>query len=186
MAEVRSPSRREPRDLDAASRRATIEGRSPQHVGKDVALGLGGFAIDTVPDGALYAVPDGHDGWVLGESLSEARRASGRVQGRRTTIAGSAPLSPPPGEWTTTLCTSWVEPAYLEPDVGWCEPGGAPASPLANGGAFGAKQHSPVGEVARDLAGREGRTVAVVLGREDTVRLGAKRPPMAFGGGGRQ
>ena len=28
------------------------------------------------------------------------------------------------------LATSWVEPAYLEPDASWCEPGGEPASPL--------------------------------------------------------
>ena len=40
------------------------------------------------------------------------------------------------------LATSWVEPAYLEPDASWCEPGGEPASPLANGGAFGGKEHS--------------------------------------------
>ncbi len=181
VIDVRSPASRPPRDLEAASRRATLEGRSPQHVGRDVALGRGGFAIDSVPDGALYAVPDGVGGWVLGETLADARRASGRVQGRRTTIAATAPVALPPGEWTTTVCTSWVEPAYLEPDVAWCEPGGEPVSPLANGGAFGAKLHSIVGDAARHLAARERRTVAAVLGREDTVRLGPKRPPMAIG-----
>lgn len=181
VVDVRSPAPRAPRNLDAATRRATIEGRTPQHVGGDVAHGRGGFAIDTVPDGARYAVPDGDGGWALGASLADARRASGRIQGRRTTIAANAPLSLPPGEWTTTLRTSWVEPAYLEPDVSWCEPGGEPVSPLANGGAFGAKQHSIVGDAARLLAAREARTVAVVLGREDTVRLGPKRPPMAIG-----
>ncbi len=45
----------------------------------------------------------------------------------------------PDGEWDLTLRTSWVEPAYLEPDASWCEPGGEPWSPVANGGAFGGK-----------------------------------------------
>ncbi len=56
--EVRSGAAvaRTPRDLDAASRRATIEGRNPQVVGPDVVCGRAGFAIDTVPEGATYAV----------------------------------------------------------------------------------------------------------------------------------
>jgi hypothetical protein len=78
------------------------------------------------------------------------------------------------------LATSWVEPAYLEPDASWCEPGGEPASPLANGGAFGGKLDSPVGPAARELAGRLGRTVRTVFSREDVVRLGPKRPPVAL------
>ena len=65
------------------------------------------------------------------------------MQGRRTTAdaAPPLPLLPLP-EGGVRLATSWVEPAYLEPDASWCEPGGEPVSPLANGGAFGGKEHS--------------------------------------------
>jgi CO/xanthine dehydrogenase Mo-binding subunit len=74
-----------------------------------------------------------------------------------------------------------VEPAYLEPDASWCLPGGEPASPLANGGAFGGKSHSVAPAAARELADRHGRAVRVVLSREDVVRRGPKRPPIAAG-----
>jgi hypothetical protein len=87
----------------------------------------------------------------------------------------------PPGQWALTLRTGWVEPAYLEPDASWCQPGGEPASPLANGGAFGGKVASVVPAAARMLADRHGRAVRVVLAREDVVRLGPKRPPVAAG-----
>ena len=181
VAARRSPGPGTPRDLDAAARRATLEGGSPQLVGTEIALGRGGFASDTVPDDAIFAVPDGHGGWVVGESLADARRSAGKIQGRRSTVAAVAPLSVPEGAWAVALRTSWVEPAYLEPDVSWCRPGGAPASPLANGGAFGAKRTSVACAAAVDLAARTQRTVCVVLAREDTVRLGPKRPPVAAG-----
>src|SRR5438128_3330047 len=74
-----------PRDLEAASRRATIEGGIRQVVGPEVPLGGGGFADDGPPDGAVVAVPDGNRGWAVGDTLDEARRAAGKVQGRRTT-----------------------------------------------------------------------------------------------------
>jgi xanthine dehydrogenase small subunit len=178
---VRSPRAVPARDFDAASRRATIEGRSPQRVGPDIALGHGGFAIDTVPDDACFAVPNGHGDWVLGETLPEARAAAAKTQGRRTTIAALAPLDLPPGDWSVTLRTSWVEPGYLEPDAAWCRPGSEPVAALANGGAFGAKRESVVVEVARRLSLSEHRTVCAVLSREDTVRFGPKRPPIAAG-----
>ena len=170
-----------PRNLDAASTRAAIEGGGPQQVKAAVALGQGGFADDTAPAHALVALPDGAGGWAVGETLAEARAAAGRRPGRRTTVAASPPLALPPGVWSATLRTSWVEPAYLEPDASWCEPGGEPATPLANGGAFGGKQASPVAAVARQLADEHGRAVRVLLPREDTVRLGPKRPPVAGG-----
>jgi CO/xanthine dehydrogenase Mo-binding subunit len=56
-------------------------------------------------------------------------------------------------------------------------------SPLANGGAFGGKLTSEVAAVARRLADEHGRSVRVVLSREDVVRLGPKRPPIAAGVG---
>ncbi len=169
------------RDLDDAARRATIEGGSPQVVGPQVALGLGGFAADTAPDDALVAVPDGAGGWAVGSSLAEARTKAGKVQGRRTTLEPEPPLALPPGDWLRTLQTTWVEPAYLETDAAWCVPGGEPTSPLANGGGFGAKTDSPVVRAARELADAYDRPVLAMLAREDTVRLGPKRPPIAAG-----
>ena len=169
------------RDFDAAGRRAQLEGHRPQRVGPEVALGRGGFAADHAPEGALVAVPDGDGGWAVAETLAEARRRAGQVQGRRTTAEGRPPIEVPAGEWAVTLRTSWVEPAYLETDASWCEPGGAAATPLANGGAFGAKLASVAPVAARELADRHGRAVRVVLSREDSVRLGPKRPPLAAG-----
>lgn len=169
------------RDLAAASRRAEVEGHAPQRVAPDVALGAGGFAADTAPADALVAVPDPDGGWAVGETLTAARAASGKVQGRRTTVAAAPPLELPPGEWDLTLRTSWVEPAYLETDSSWCVPGGDPASPLANGGAFGGKLHPVVADAARRLADEHQRPVVVHLSREDVVRMGPTRPPIAAG-----
>jgi hypothetical protein len=177
-------------DLDAAARRAELEGGGRQRVGLDVPLGGGGFADDVAPRDALVAVPCPRGTvagavdasgmrWVVAESLAEARTEAGKVQGRRTTIDERPPLPPPelpPGG--VRLATGWVEPAYLEPDASWCEPGGEPSTPLANGGAFGGKESSPVPAAARALADRLGRGVRVVFSREDVVRLGPKRPPM--------
>ena len=169
------------RDLAAAARRAAIEGRAPQRVALDVPLGAGGFADDTAPLDALVAVPDGAGGYAIGETLTEARAAAGKVQGRRTTIDLRHPFEVPAGDWVRTLRTTWVEPAYLETDASWCEPGGEPATPLANGGAFGGKVSSPVMADARRLADELGRAVRVLWSREDVVRGGPKRPPMAGG-----
>jgi aerobic-type carbon monoxide dehydrogenase small subunit (CoxS/CutS family) len=169
------------RSLERAGERATIEGGVAQAVSPAVALGHGGFADDTAPAGALVAVPDGTGGWAVGESLAEARAAAGKVQGRRTTVEARPPLELPDGDWAATLRTSWVEPAYLEPDASWCEPGREPATPLANGGAFGGKATSAVAAAARELADQHGRPVRVLLDREAVVRTGAKRPPVAAG-----
>jgi aerobic-type carbon monoxide dehydrogenase small subunit (CoxS/CutS family) len=169
------------RDLEAAARRATIEGGSPQRVGPDVALGGGGFADDLAPADALVAVADGQGGWAVGETVTEARAAAGRVQGRRSGAAIRHPLDVPPGDWSIRLRTTWVEPAYVELDASWCRPGGEPASPLGNGGAFGGKMGSVAPAAARRLADRYGRAVRVLLSREDVVRLGPKRPPIAAG-----
>ena len=72
------------------------------------------------------AVSDGGDGWVVGDTVSAARAAAGKVQGRRTTIPIRHPIAVPDGEWDITLQTTWVEPAYLEPDASWSAPGGEP------------------------------------------------------------
>ncbi|MCY3851491.1 MAG: 2Fe-2S iron-sulfur cluster-binding protein [Acidimicrobiaceae bacterium] len=183
------------RDSDAA-RRATIEGGVAQSVGPAVAAGRGGFADDSAPADALVAVlanngqwVDGQGAeeqrvdrqWVLAESRAEALRLAGKVQGRRTTAVFEPPIALPEGTFDLVLRTSWVEPAYLETDASWCAPGGEPVSPLANGGAFGAKTSSEVAEVARRLANEAGRPVRVLYSREDSVRRGPKRPPLAAG-----
>jgi xanthine dehydrogenase small subunit len=171
----------EARDLGAATARASLESGGPQLVAPAVALGHGGFSDDTAPPGALVAVPDGDGGWAVGPTLVEARALAGKVQGRRTTVDPRPPLDAPQGPWAATLRTSWVEPAYLEPDASWCEPGGEPHTPLANGGAFGGKLGSIVTEAARELADEHARPVRVLLDRESVVRLGPKRPPVAGG-----
>jgi hypothetical protein len=169
------------RHLGAAEERAALEGGVPQHVSPDVALGHGGFAADTAPADALVAVRGAEGDWVVGASPADARRASGKVQGRRTTEPLRWPIEVPEGSWVRTLQTTWVEPGYLEPDAAWCLPGGDPVGPLCNGGAFGGKSHSEVGAVARRLADEHGRAVLAMYSREDVVRLGAKRPPLAAG-----
>ena len=181
MATSDTPIVTDGRDLAAAARRAGLEGGVPQVVGREVALGEGGFADDTAPLDALVAVPATNGEWIVRDTLIEARAAAGKIQGRRTTLDLRWPIQVPPGEWALTLQTTWTEPAYLETDASWCAPGGEPASPLANGGAFGGKTTSLVQAVARQLADEHGRPVRVLLTREDTVRLGPKRPPLAAG-----
>ena len=149
-------------------------------------LGDAGFADDGCPDDALVALVDGDGGYVVAATLAEARAAAGKVQGRSTTVPLTHPVDVPEGDWALTLATTWVEPAYVEPDASWCEPGGTPASPYGNGGAFGGKLHSPVAEDARRLADEHGRPVRVLWSREDVVRRGPKRPPVAGGHGRRR
>lgn len=174
-------------DRTAAAVRAGMEGGVAQTTGAEAILGRAGFADDTAPAGCLVAVPvAGGDpatpeGWSVGATLAEARAGAGKVQGRRSGQALVWPVEVPPGDWDFTLQTTWVEPAYLEPDASWCEPGGQPASPVANGGAFGGKSDSVAPSAARMLADHHGRPVRVVLPREDVVRLGPKRPPVAAG-----
>lgn len=169
------------RDVEAAEQRALLEGGRPQQVGPHVALGGGGFAEDSAPTDSLVAVPDSAGRWVAADRLSDARRGSGKVQGRRTTAVTAAPIAPPAGEWALTLSTQWLEPAHLETDASWARPGGVAADPIANGGAFGAKEESPLPATARTLADQLGRPVRVCWSREDSVRHGPKRPPIGAG-----
>ncbi len=169
------------RDLAAATARATLECGVPQDVGPEVSLGRAGFAADTAPADALVAVPDGQGGWAVAGTVHAARQAAGKVQGRRTTEPASPPLQVPDGDWVATLATCWVEAAYVETDASWCEPGGQPASPAANGGAFGAKRGSVLPAAARALADEHGRPVLALWSREDVARQGFKRPPVAGG-----
>ncbi len=140
-------------------------------------LGGGGFADDTAPADALVQL--GADA-TPAPTVRAARAERGRVQGRNSTVPLSHPVAVPPGDWALTLQTTWVEPAYVEPDASWCRPGAVPASPLANGGAFGGKQQSPVPARARERADEAGQAVRVLWSREDVVRRGPKRPPLAL------
>jgi xanthine dehydrogenase small subunit len=179
------------RDLDAAARRAELEGGAAQVVHPGVALGSMPFADDLAPTDALVAVPrpPGSDvpcveaagiDFVIADSLSAARATAGKTQGRRTTLTVEPPIpARPRPDGGVRLATSWVEPAYLEVDASWCRPGGDPASALANGGAFGGKLESAAPAAARELAERFDRPVRVIYSREDVVRLGPKRGPIA-------
>ncbi|MCB0993378.1 MAG: molybdopterin-dependent oxidoreductase, partial [Acidimicrobiales bacterium] len=168
------------RDVAAASRRAELEGGAPQRVGPSVAIGRSGFADDLASRDSLVALPSG-DSWIVAESISEARAAMGKVQGRRSSVVPTPPIELPAGPWAAALQTCWTEPAYLEPDAVYCEPGGVPVGPLTNGGAFGAKVDDHLRAVAAELATQHGRPVRVLYDREDVVRRGAKRPPLALG-----
>jgi aerobic-type carbon monoxide dehydrogenase small subunit (CoxS/CutS family) len=165
------------RDPLLAAWRASLEGPMFQNSGPETILGDAGFADDHAPADALVQLGAEAD---PAPSLRAARARTGRIQGRNSTVALSHPVPVPDGEWALTLQTTWVEPAYLEPDASWCHPGGRPASPLANGGAFGGKRRSPVPARAADLAEAEGSAVRVLWRREDVVRLGPKRPPLAL------
>lgn len=167
-------------DEAAAARRAEIEGGVAQDVGVAVALGDGAFADDLAPSDALVAVRRADGEWIVGETVHQARELAGKVQGRRTTLEPRYPVEAPAGEWAATLQTTWTEPGYLETDAAWALPDGEiGAGPLGNAGAFGGKADSPVDELAQQLAAEHGQAVRVLFSREDTVRLGAKRPPVA-------
>ncbi len=158
------------RDQLLAAWRAQLEGPTFQSSGPEVVLGGGGFADDTAPPDALLQL--GADA-PLARGIREARAESGRVQGRNSTVPLSHPVVPPAGEWALTLATTWVEPAYVEPDASWCRPGDQPASPLSNGGAFGGKRRSPAPARARALADERADTVR---GAVAARRRGAARP----------
>jgi xanthine dehydrogenase small subunit len=159
--------------------RAELEGAALQRSGLDVVLGASGFADDRAPDGALVQL--GASDAPPSLSLGASRAGGAKVQGRNSTMPLVHPVAVPDGDWALTLQTTWVEPAYVEPDASWCQPDAPPASPLANGGAFGGKRRSPVPARAHVLATRLQNPVRVLWSREDVVRHGPKRPPLALG-----
>ncbi|HEV3212122.1 MAG TPA: 2Fe-2S iron-sulfur cluster-binding protein [Acidimicrobiales bacterium] len=170
-----------PRDRALATARATLESGTHQLAGPEVALGLAPFADDTAPHGGLVAVGTATSGYDVAASGPEARRAATRRPGRNSTVALEHPVAVPAGTFDLVLQTTWVEPAYLEPDASWCAPGGAVASPAGNGGAFGAKDRSAVAEDAARLAAEHGAVVRTRWTREAVVLRGEKRPPLAVG-----
>ena len=172
------PDRRDP---EAASARATLESGTLQRAGEATVLGAIDFAADTAPEGCRVAVAGADGGYEVAPTAAAARSASGKVQGRNSTVPVLPPLRIPEVEGAViSLATSFVEPAHVEPDASWCAPGGEPASPFANAGAFGAKRNSPVSEDARRMADEAGEPVLALWPREEVVRRGAKRPPVAL------
>ena len=169
-----------PRDLVAAGRRAALEGHAPQEVSPDVALGRGGFADDTAPPEALNAVRAADGSWGGAARAADARAIAGVVPGRRTTAPLDWPVELPEGDWVRTMRTTWTEPGYLELDATWCAPGGTAAAVLGNGGAFGGKLAGELVDTARRLADEHGTPVRIRFSREDVVRRGPKRPPLAI------
>jgi xanthine dehydrogenase small subunit len=181
VVEAATSSGAPPADRPLATERARLEGRALQTVASDVALGRGGFAGDSYPENSLVGVRSSDGAWHVAETLAAARSAAGIVQGRRSTLGLRWPIELPTGDFVRTLTSTWVEPGYLEPDAVWCEPGREAVGPLVNGGAFGGKRSAWLADEARRLADEHARPVRLALTREDVVRLGPKRPPLAAG-----
>jgi xanthine dehydrogenase small subunit len=175
-----------------AQQRAQLEGRSAQTLGPEVALGGGGFASDTAPRTALFAIAPEQLAqsdeltqprhWRLAADLTTWRSAIGSIPGRRSSLGLTWPIEhrDVSGRVLRELQTTWVEPAYLEPDCSWCEPGGEPAPTHANGGAFGGKQDSALPDLVAALSLEHDVPVRAQLTREQVVQWGPKRPPMAI------
>lgn len=171
----------EPRDPAAALARATLESGTPQRAGAEIVLGQGGFAADTAPRGALVALATAQGGYEVAATPGAARVATAKVQGRNSTKPLRHPLElPSVADSVVALATTFVEPAYVETDASWCVPGGEPSIPYANAGAFGAKRNSKISADARQLADEYGTPVLALWPREEVVRRGAKRPPLAL------
>ena len=165
-----------PRDLE----RRRAPGRARRWrvaavVGPLVPLGDGGFADDGAPRDALVAVPlppgstadVGRGGRVVvGGRRLAARGAGARGQGAGSAHDGRSGAAARAARRRSTVgCASRRRGSSRHtssPTRRGARPGGEPATPLANGGAFGGKVASPVGAVARELADRTGRTVRVV------------------------
>ena len=179
-----SARRSRPRPRRRPAARAALETRRPAgRRARRSPSARAASADDTAPPDALVAVPDGAGGWAVGATLAEARAIAGKVQGRRTTVDATPPLDAARRRPGRRRCArSWVEPAYLEPDASWCEPGGEPHTPLANGGAFGGKlaarrSRAPPARWPTSTAGR----CACCSTARTSCGSGPKRPPVAGG-----
>jgi hypothetical protein len=164
----------------AAASRASLEQGVPQSAGPDVVLGRAPFSDDTAPLDAQLFWSNGSSDYVAAESKALARTRLGAVQGRNSTLSLVPPVALPEGDFALAVQTVFVDPAYAEPDVSWCEPDGDASSPAANAGAFGAKRNSRIKADATRLANEHRVPVKVVWNREATVRWGKKRPPLAI------
>ena len=168
------------RDPLAGEARATLESGVTQRAGRDIVLGEAGFASDLTAN-SLVALGTADGGYALADTVSEARTAAAKVQGRNSTAPLRWPLEIPVMRGAVlSLTTTFVEPAHVEPDASRCQPGSEPGSPFANAGAFGAKRSSAVTTDAQRLAEEQGRSLVAMWPREEVVRRGKKRPPLAL------
>ncbi len=146
-----------------------------QSSGPEVVLG-GGVADDTAPPSALFQLGADRAAGPRDAPADGHRPGAGAQQHRH---ALSYPVAPPAGEWALTLATTWVEPAYVEPDASWCRPG-RPATHLrrpaaARSAASGRVQSPP--EAGANRRGRRAGASCRLCGR---VRRGPKRPPLGL------
>ena len=172
---------RPPRDLDRAAVRAALEGGAPQRVAPDVALGGGGFADDTAPPDALVA--RARWWWRLVGGRDAGRGETGGGEGARTTNDRRRRAADCPSRRRLDLdAADPVGRTRLSRDGRVVvRPGGEPASPLANGGAFGGK----VDSVAMSRGARAGGSAWPRGPRARTrartscasVRSGRRSPP---------
>ena len=164
------------------------KGARPSTSVPDVALGRGGFADDLAPADALVAVT--RRARRLGRRRDPERGPGRGRQGpgpsQRTGSCGH-PLDVPPGpSGTSPFRPPGSSPPTSSSDASWCRPGGEPASPLGNGGAFGAKLSSPAPAAARGWPTSTGGRCGCCFPGRTSVRLGPKRPPIAAGVAGRR
>ena len=115
----------------------------------------------------------------LSPDLRAARARTGRIQGRRSTVPLRHPLELPAGDWVLTLRTTWVEPAYVEPDASWCCPAGRPAPPWPTGGR--SEANATVPSPACPRLADETVTRCGCCGARGRGAAGAQRPPLALG-----
>ena len=191
-SKARSERRRRviwPRPRRAPSSRAA----SAQRVEPDVPLGGGGFADDTAPRDALVAVPlpAGFDAdcveaagmrWVVGDvARSGARRGregAGPAHDRRRRAAVAAAAAA-----RTAACGSrrrGSSPRTSSPTRRGASPAASPRRRSRTAARSAARSTRARRTRARELAdATSDRTVRVVYAREDVVRLGPKRPPIA-------
>ena len=174
------------RDLDRPRRGApTLEGGAPQRVGPD-GVRSATAASPTTPRRPTrwWRCRTGDGGWVVGETLAEAR--SGAAQGAGPAHAPSTPQPPlelPAGR-LGSHAAHVVGRAGLPRDrrvvVRARRRAGVSRSPTVAPSAARSPRSVPM---RRRRAGRRARPAgrACVLSREDTVRLGPKRPPIAAG-----
>ena len=158
--------------------RAEIEGPALQSSGPDVVLGNAGFADDTAPPGALVQL--GAD-VPLAQSVRAARAGPGSHPGSKQHGAAL-----PPGPVAsrrvgadaadhlgrTRLCRARRQLVSARPE---------PRLTARQRRGLRGKRHSPVPARGRELADQMGEAVRVLWQREDVVRRGPKRPPLAIG-----
>ncbi len=179
---VRRPGARVDADrLVRAERRAAIEGRTAQRVHPDVALGRGGFADDTAPADALVAVLGADGEWYVAETLAEARacRARCRDDARPNRCRGPCRSRGRLGEDPVDVVGRARLPR-AEAACGACRVGSR--SDRCRNGARSAAR--PRRRSPRPRAASPTSTAARCVrsnAREDAVRLGPKRPPLAVG-----